>query len=165
MAKIRMGMVGGGEGGFIGQVHRIGAAMDGEIELVCGAFSSDPTRSKRSGEALYLPPERVYGDYSEMMAAEAALHQVGGGKARGLPARPFQGGAHGGDQWRVVRAKRLLAHPAMADGGIVQGAADAKTHRTALTPAAVLAHARPAPLSTCAFCAWPVPRAALGRCR
>lgn len=73
MAKIRMGMVGGGEGGFIGQVHRIGAAMDGEIELVCGAFSSDPTRSRRSGEALYLPPERVYGDYSEMMAAEAAL--------------------------------------------------------------------------------------------
>ena len=73
MTKIRMGMVGGGEGAFIGQLHRIGAAIDGEIELVCGAFSSDPERSKRSGAALHLPPERVYSDYREMMAAEAAL--------------------------------------------------------------------------------------------
>ncbi|MEQ9070282.1 MAG: Gfo/Idh/MocA family oxidoreductase, partial [Gimesia chilikensis] len=73
MSKIRMGMVGGGEGAFIGQVHRIAAAIDGQIELVCGAFSSDPERSKRSGSALYLPPERVYSDYRQMMEAEAAL--------------------------------------------------------------------------------------------
>jgi predicted dehydrogenase len=73
MAKIRMGMVGGGEGAFIGAVHRMAAALDGEIELVCGAFSSDPERSRRSGAALYLPPERVYDGYHTMMAAEASL--------------------------------------------------------------------------------------------
>ncbi len=73
MAKVRMGMVGGGEGAFIGQVHRMAAAIDGEIELVCGAFSSNEARSKRSGEALHLDSSRVYGSYQEMMAAEAAL--------------------------------------------------------------------------------------------
>ena len=73
MTKIRMGMVGGGEGAFIGAVHRMAAALDGEIELVCGAFSSDPQRSRASGETLYLPAERVYPDYPTMMAAEAAL--------------------------------------------------------------------------------------------
>jgi len=73
MAKIRMGMVGGGEGAFIGQVHRIAAALDGEIELVCGAFSSDPERSRRSGAALHLPTGRVYDSYRQMMAAEADL--------------------------------------------------------------------------------------------
>lgn len=73
MSKIRMGMVGGGEGAFIGQVHRIAAAIDGQIELVCGAFSSDSERSKRSGSALFLPSDRVYSDYREMMEAEAKL--------------------------------------------------------------------------------------------
>ncbi len=71
--KIRMGMVGGGEGAFIGAVHRIAAAMDGQIELVCGAFSSNAEKSKRSGEALYLPAERCYGSYQDMMDSEAAL--------------------------------------------------------------------------------------------
>jgi predicted dehydrogenase len=73
MAKVRMGMVGGGEGAFIGAVHRMAAALDGEIELVCGAFSSDPARAQRSGAALHLPPDRVYSDYPSMLAAEAAL--------------------------------------------------------------------------------------------
>ncbi|MFT4615248.1 MAG: putative dehydrogenase [Bacteroidia bacterium] len=73
MSKVRMGMVGGGEGAFIGQVHRIAAALDGEIELVCGAFSSDPQRSKRSGAGLHLPADRVYESYPAMMQAEAAL--------------------------------------------------------------------------------------------
>ena len=73
MAKIRMGMVGGGEGAFIGAVHRMAAALDGDIELVCGAFSSDIDRARRSGAAVYLPKSRVYDDYSAMMAAEAAL--------------------------------------------------------------------------------------------
>ncbi|MFP6654703.1 MAG: Gfo/Idh/MocA family oxidoreductase [Myxococcota bacterium] len=71
--KLRMGMVGGGEGAFIGAVHRMAAAMDGQIELVCGAFSGQPEVSRRSGEELFLPAARVYDDYSEMMAAEAAL--------------------------------------------------------------------------------------------
>ena len=71
--KIRMGMVGGGRGAFIGGVHRMAAALDGEIELVCGAFSSDPEKSRASGADLYLPPERVYGSYTEMIEKEKAL--------------------------------------------------------------------------------------------
>jgi len=68
-----MGMVGGGEGAFIGAVHRMAAGIDGEIELVCGAFSSDPARAKRSGLALHLPQERAYSDYLSMIREEAAL--------------------------------------------------------------------------------------------
>ena len=71
--KIRMGMVGGGRGAFIGAVHRTAAALDGQIELVCGAFSSDPERSKASGADLFLPPQRCYGTYEEMILAEKAL--------------------------------------------------------------------------------------------
>lgn len=71
--KIRMGMVGGGRDAFIGAVHRMAAALDGHIELVCGAFSSDPERSRASGADLYLPANRVYGNFHEMMAAEAKL--------------------------------------------------------------------------------------------
>ncbi|MEO7923799.1 MAG: Gfo/Idh/MocA family oxidoreductase [Chitinophagaceae bacterium] len=71
--KLRMGMIGGGPGAFIGAIHRMAAIMDGEIELVCGAFSSDPERSKQTGAALYLPAERVYGSYKEMIRREAEL--------------------------------------------------------------------------------------------
>lgn len=71
--KIRYGMVGGGRGAFIGAVHRIAAAIDQEIELVCGAFSSDPKRSKLSGKDLYLPADRCYGSFQDMIKAEAAL--------------------------------------------------------------------------------------------
>lgn len=71
--KVRMGMVGGGHGAFIGAVHRMAAALDGQIELVCGAFSSDAARSVASGRELYLPPQRCYPDYQTMMTAEAAL--------------------------------------------------------------------------------------------
>lgn len=71
--KMRMGMIGGGQGAFIGAIHRMAAAIDGEIELVCGAFSSDPARSKASGTELYLPADRVYGSYEEMILKEKAL--------------------------------------------------------------------------------------------
>ncbi len=71
--KVRMGMVGGGRGAFIGGVHRMAAALDGQIELVCGAFSSDPERSRLSGGDLFLPPERSYGSYAEMIEKEKAL--------------------------------------------------------------------------------------------
>ncbi len=71
--KLRMGMVGGGPGAFIGAVHRIAANMDGEIELVCGAFSSDPEKSQQTGKELYLPMQRVYGSYKEMIRTEAEL--------------------------------------------------------------------------------------------
>ena len=73
MRKIRMGMVGGGQGAFIGAVHRMAAALDGQIELVCGAFSSNADRSKASGEELFLPADRVYGSYQEMFEQEAKL--------------------------------------------------------------------------------------------
>jgi len=71
--KIRYGMVGGGRGAFIGAVHRIAAAMDQQIELVCGAFSSDPKRSQASGADLFLPPERCYGTFEDMIKSEARL--------------------------------------------------------------------------------------------
>ncbi len=68
-----MGMVGGGQGAFIGAVHRIAAAIDQQIELVCGAFSSDAERSLASGLEFFLPAERCYASYQEMMEKEAAL--------------------------------------------------------------------------------------------
>ena len=66
-------MVGGGRGAFIGAVHRMAAALDGEIELVCGAFSSNPEKSKASGLDLYLPADRSYGSYEEMILKEKEL--------------------------------------------------------------------------------------------
>lgn len=71
--KLRMGMVGGGRGAFIGAVHRMAANLDGKIELVAGCFSSNPKRSKLSGEDFFLEPNRVYSSYDEMAKAEAAL--------------------------------------------------------------------------------------------
>jgi predicted dehydrogenase len=71
--KIRMGMVGGGRGAFIGAVHRMAAQLDGGIELVCGAFSSDPARSRDSGRDLFLPKARSYDSYAGMFRAEKAL--------------------------------------------------------------------------------------------
>ncbi len=66
-------MIGGGPGSFIGAIHRMAAIMDGEIELVCGAFSSDAEKSRETGAALHLLPERVYGSYKEMIREEAEL--------------------------------------------------------------------------------------------
>lgn len=71
--KIRMGMVGGGRGAFIGGVHRMAAALDGHIDLVCGAFSSDSEKSRLSGQDLYLPEDRVYDSYSQMILTEKEL--------------------------------------------------------------------------------------------
>ncbi len=71
--KIRLGMIGGGQGAFIGAVHRIAAAIDGQIELVCGAFSSRPENSKATGEQLFLDESRVYGSYKEMIEKESQL--------------------------------------------------------------------------------------------
>ena len=70
--NLRYGMVGGGPGAFIGAVHRAAAALDGEIDLVAGAFSSDPDKSAEQGRALHLDPNRVYGSYEEMAKTEAA---------------------------------------------------------------------------------------------
>ena len=68
-----MGMVGGGQGAFIGGVHRIAAAIDQQIDLVCGAFSSSPEKSIASGGELGLPNERCYGTFEEMIRTEALL--------------------------------------------------------------------------------------------
>jgi predicted dehydrogenase len=70
-ARIRLGMVGGGRGAFIGAVHRIAARMDDLYELVSGAFSSDAERSAASGADMGLDPKRVYASYAEMAAREA----------------------------------------------------------------------------------------------
>jgi predicted dehydrogenase len=71
--KIRFGMVGGGEGAFIGAVHRAAARLDNQLELVCGTFSSVPERGARTAESLGLGASRNYSDYRAMFAAEAAL--------------------------------------------------------------------------------------------
>ncbi|MDA7920925.1 Gfo/Idh/MocA family oxidoreductase [Verrucomicrobiales bacterium] len=70
--KLRMGMVGGGRGAFIGQVHRMAANLDGKIDLVAGCFSSTPEKSKLSGEDFFVDPDRAYGSYQEMAEKEAA---------------------------------------------------------------------------------------------
>lgn len=69
---VRLGMVGGGQGAFIGAVHRIAARIDGAYHLVAGALSSDPERARASGAELGLDPERCYASYADMAKAEAA---------------------------------------------------------------------------------------------
>src|SRR3954453_19605246 len=71
--KLRMGLVGGGEGAFIGAVHRVVAALDQQVELVAGCFSRDPENTQRTGRALYLDPGRCYPSYEGMAAEGKAL--------------------------------------------------------------------------------------------
>src|SRR3712207_2509735 len=70
--RIRLGMVGGGQGAFIGAVHRIAARIDDRYELVAGAFSSDPARARTSAAELHVAPARAYGSWQEMAARESA---------------------------------------------------------------------------------------------
>ncbi|MEQ8953064.1 MAG: Gfo/Idh/MocA family oxidoreductase, partial [Gammaproteobacteria bacterium] len=72
MKRIALGMIGGGEGAFIGEVHRMAARLDDRYELVAGALSSDPQRARQSAQALGITSERSYGDFREMARAEAA---------------------------------------------------------------------------------------------
>ena len=72
MRRLRMGMIGGGPGAFIGPVHRIAAELDREIELVAGTFSSDPGRSRAAASDYRLDPERGYPDLAAMFAGEQA---------------------------------------------------------------------------------------------
>jgi len=71
--KLRMGMVGGGQGAFIGAVHRIAAGMDLQVELAAGCFSRDPANTKTTGRQLYLPADRCYDTYQGMAEAEPRL--------------------------------------------------------------------------------------------
>ena len=73
MRKLRMGMVGGGKDAFIGAIHRIAANMDGLVELTCGALSINPEIAVESGKILFLPEERIYLTYEEMIKKEVDL--------------------------------------------------------------------------------------------
>ncbi|WP_293997000.1 Gfo/Idh/MocA family protein [Sphaerotilus sp.] len=77
--RLRLGMVGGGQGAFIGAVHRIAARLDDDWELVAGALSSDPERARASGAELRIDPARCYSDFREMARAEAARRADGSG--------------------------------------------------------------------------------------
>ncbi|MBN9253090.1 MULTISPECIES: Gfo/Idh/MocA family oxidoreductase [unclassified Mesorhizobium] len=70
--RIRLGMVGGGQGAFIGAVHRIAARIDDQFDLVAGALSSDPARAKASAAEIGIAPDRAYGSFEDMARAEAA---------------------------------------------------------------------------------------------
>ena len=71
--KIKMGMIGGGRGAFIGAVHRMAAGIDGQIDLVAGALHVDPDIALLSGQDLYLNPDRTYRTYQELMEKESQL--------------------------------------------------------------------------------------------
>jgi predicted dehydrogenase len=71
--KIRMGMIGGGKGAFIGAVHHMAAVLDNQIDMVCGAFSSDPANSLETGRRYFLPDARCYGSWEEMIRIEKSL--------------------------------------------------------------------------------------------
>ena len=71
--RIRLGMVGGGQGAFIGAVHRLAARMDDHYDFVAGALSADAKKAKASGEELGLAGDRIYPDFKSMAKAEAAL--------------------------------------------------------------------------------------------
>lgn len=73
MQRIRVGMIGGGEGAFIGAVHRHALALDGQFELVCGAFSRDTQNNRQTGDNLGLDAQRVYDSYEALLQAEAIL--------------------------------------------------------------------------------------------
>ena len=68
--KLRMGMIGGGKDAFIGAIHRIAANMDGLVELVCGSLSINKEIAVDSGRSLFLPEERIYTNYEEMLEKE-----------------------------------------------------------------------------------------------
>jgi predicted dehydrogenase len=71
--KLKMGMIGGGPGAFIGSVHRKASRLAGGIELVAGAFDINPRKSKQQGRELLLDPKRVYGTYQQMIESESQL--------------------------------------------------------------------------------------------
>lgn len=73
--KLKIGLIGGGPGSFIGAIHLNGALMDSQFELVAGAFSSNPDKSKQKGEELRLDPDRVYTSYDEMFEKELTLSE------------------------------------------------------------------------------------------
>src|SRR6476469_8416650 len=74
--KLRMGLIGGGQGAFIGRVHATAAILDNRASLVAGALSSDPARAKASAPAYDIKPERAYGSYQDMIQGELKLPEA-----------------------------------------------------------------------------------------
>ena len=74
--KLRMGLVGGGQGAFIGRVHATAAILDNRAQLIAGALSSDPEKAKASAPDYDIKPERAYTSYKAMFAAEARLPRI-----------------------------------------------------------------------------------------
>lgn len=74
--KLRVGMIGGGKDAFIGAIHRLAQNMDGQIELCCGALSVHPEVAKESGEMLFLPDDRIYSSYEEMIKRKVNYRQT-----------------------------------------------------------------------------------------
>ena len=75
MRKLKLGMIGGGEGSFIGAIHRNAALLDNCYELTAGSFSSDYENSKLTGEKLFLDPSRIYENYEEMLEKESNISE------------------------------------------------------------------------------------------
>ena len=73
MQKVRLGMIGGGEGAFIGAVHRNAFGLDGQYDLVCGAFSRDSSNNENTADSLGVEPSRTYASWEDMLEKEAAL--------------------------------------------------------------------------------------------
>jgi len=82
--KLRMGLVGGGQGAFIGRVHATAAILDNRAALVAGALSSDPAKAKASAPDYDLPPDRAYGSYKDMADAGPS----GLTRSTSFPSRP-----------------------------------------------------------------------------
>ncbi len=102
--KLRAGIVGGGQGAFIGSVHRITCELDGQAEVVAGAMSSDPQRAAASAQAWYL--QRSYDSFKEMAAAEAGAtgrHRFCDGGDAQPPALPGGTRLSGAGHPRCVR--------------------------------------------------------------
>src|SRR5258707_337707 len=89
--KLRMGLIGGGQGAFIGKVHSIAAILDNRAVLVAGALSSDAAKAKASAPDYDIPPERAYGSYKEMIAAETKLKPGEHGEINAIRAFYIQG--------------------------------------------------------------------------
>ena len=114
---IRLGMVGGGQGAFIGGVHRIAARIDGEFQLVAGALSSDPARARASAAELGLDPDRSYGSFAEMAKAEA-------GRADGIEAVSIVTPNH--MHWPAAKAFLEAGIHVICDKPLTSNLADAK---------------------------------------
>ncbi len=85
--KLRMALVGGGQGAFIGRVHATAAVLDNRAMLVAGALSSDPARAKASAADYDIPTERAYGSYRELIEKEAGCRPTSGSTSSPSPRR------------------------------------------------------------------------------